>query len=178
MVVAETWSIGRTGAPFTPAFTLLTEFTQGLLVCRCCHGRLRLAGSPRCLSRKTPCLHASCLRRVMVAFTRSFVLVLAVIAALLAPGAIGPGGLLATSVPASAAPPSDEDLGKTGRSSAPPRRSGSHRASRSRTSRVLRTVAGTTGNVLTADLTTDSLSLDVRDTPATLSPATTPRARS
>ncbi|WP_147271174.1 hypothetical protein [Brevibacterium aurantiacum] len=46
------------------------------------------------------------------AFTRSFVLVLAVIAGLLAPGAIGPGGLLATSVPASAAPPSDEDLGK------------------------------------------------------------------
>ena len=98
------------------------------------------------------------------AFTRSFVLVLAVIAALLAPGAIGPGGLLATSVPASAAPPSDEDLGKDG--------------SVLRSSETKRVAPGlevtdfsrledggwNNGNVLTADLTTDSLSLDVRDT--------------
>ncbi|MGO1485881.1 MAG: phosphodiester glycosidase family protein, partial [Brevibacterium aurantiacum] len=107
------------------------------------------------------------------AFTRSFVLVLAVIAALLAPGAMGPGGLLATSVPASAAPPSDEDLGKDG--------------SVLRSSETKRVAPGlevtdfsrledggwNNGNVLTADLTTDSLSLDVRDTGTVASHDTT-----
>ncbi|MDN6175238.1 MAG: phosphodiester glycosidase family protein [Brevibacterium sp.] len=107
------------------------------------------------------------------AFTRSFVLVLAVIAALLAPGAIGPGGLLATSVPASAAPPSDENLGKDG--------------SVLRSSETKRVAPGlevtdfsrledggwNNGNVLTADLTTDSLSLDVRDTGTVASHDTT-----
>lgn len=112
------------------------------------------------------------------AFTRSFILVLTVVAALVAPGAMGPGtmgpgGPFTTSAPANAAPPSDEDLGKDG--------------SALRSSQTKRVAPGlevtdfsrledggwNNGNVLTADLTTDSLSLDVRDTGTVAGHATT-----
>ncbi|MGO2037590.1 MAG: phosphodiester glycosidase family protein [Brevibacterium sp.] len=107
------------------------------------------------------------------AFTRSFVIVLALIAALIGPGTAGQGGLLTASAPANAAPPSDDDLGKDGsvlRSSETKRVApGLELTNFSR----LEDGGWNNGNVLTADLTTDSLSLDVADTGKVAGHATT-----
>ena len=123
--------------------------------------------------RKDPMPSSTLPSSSRTAFSRSFILVLAVIAALLAPGTMGPGGPLHTSAPANAAPPSDEDLGKDG--------------SVLRSFETKRVAPGlevtdfsrledggwNNGNVLTADLTTDSLSVDVRDTGTVAGHATT-----
>lgn len=109
-----------------------------------------------------PCPDASVLRRSRIRFG-AFLSTLAVLAALIAPTGAIPGTPGASS-PGFAAPPSDEDLGKDG--------------SVLRTSETNRVAPGleltnfsrledggwNNGNVLTADLTTDSLSVDVRDT--------------
>lgn len=98
------------------------------------------------------------------AFFPAIVTTLAVLTALITPVGTLPGQPGPAPAPAHAAPPSDEDLGKDG--------------SALRSSETKRVAPGldltnfsrfedggwNNGNVLTADLTTDSLSMDVRDT--------------
>ncbi|WP_166975194.1 phosphodiester glycosidase family protein [Brevibacterium atlanticum] len=96
-------------------------------------------------------------------FTPAILAVLAVLATLVTPTAAIPWHHGPTSAPAFASPPSDDDLGKDGSSlrSAETKRvaPGLELTNFSR----LEDGGWNNGNVLTADLTTDSLSMDIRD---------------